>query len=58
MSNEQKDIKNVLTAKKLPCGGYAVYGIDMKTKNTAQVGYVGKTLAEFPYYFEGVKVEK
>lgn len=58
MSNETKDLKNVLTAKKLPCGGYAIYGIDMKTKNPTQVGYVGKGLAEFSCYLEGVKVEK
>jgi len=58
MSNEQKDNKNNLTAKKLPCGGYAIFGIDPKTKNPAQVGYVGKGLADVPYYLDGVKVEK
>ena len=30
--------------KQLPCGGYAVYGTDVKTKQEAQVGYIGAKL--------------
>ena len=30
-----------LTAKKLPCGGYAIFGTDSK-KNLVQIGYVSK----------------
>ena len=37
---ENKD----LTAKQLPCGGYAIYGVDPKTKSPAQIGYVGTNL--------------
>lgn len=30
--------------KQLPCGGWAIYGVDAKTKQLAQVGYVGASL--------------
>jgi hypothetical protein len=30
--------------KQLPCGGYAVYGTDVMTKQEAQVGYIGAKL--------------
>ena len=36
--------KDKPTAKKLPCGGIAIYGIDTKTKQTIQVGYIGANL--------------
>lgn len=30
--------------KKLPCGGYAIYGVDSKSKQEVQVGYIGAGL--------------
>jgi hypothetical protein len=56
MSNEQQP-KNDLTAKKLPCGGYAIYGMDTKTKSKTQIGYVGPNLS-VEAYLKDVKIEK
>lgn len=36
--------KDKLTAKKLPCGGTAIYGIDVKSKQVIQIGYIGANL--------------
>jgi len=44
-----------LTAKKLPCGGYAIFGTDSK-KNLVQIGYVGPNLPASEY-LKGVKIE-
>ena len=30
--------------KKLPCGGYGIYGIDIKNKQQIQIGYIGAKL--------------
>lgn len=46
-----------LTAKQLPCGGYAIFGIDIKTKNRIQIAYVGPGLPA-EEYLKGVKIEK
>jgi len=54
MSNEQnKD----LTAKQLPCGGYAIFGFDAKTKAIFFSCYIGANLP-LEGYFQGIKVEK
>jgi len=54
MSNEQnKD----LIAKQLPCGGYAIFGFDLKSKAKIQIGYVGANLP-LEGYLQGIKVEK
>jgi hypothetical protein len=37
-------IKEKTKLKQLPCGGYAIYGIDIKTKQEVQVGYIGSKL--------------
>jgi len=37
-------IKEKTKLKQLPCGGYAVYGVDIKTKQEVQVGYIGPNL--------------
>lgn len=55
MSNELPEPKD-LTAKQLPCGGYAIYGTDSK-KNRLQVGYLGPKLP-VEEYLKGVKIEK
>ena len=58
MSNEQSEQKNIVTGKRLPCGGIAVYGIDIKTKQKIQIGYIGKNLAEASYWTQDIKLEK
>jgi len=55
MPNELPEAKD-LTAKQLPCGGYAIYGTDSK-KNRLQVGYVGSKLPA-DEYLKGIKLEK
>ena len=44
--------------KKLPCGGYAIYGIDFKTKQEVQVGYVGAGLNAEAYLPAGAEISK
>lgn len=39
--SEKKEKVNI---KKLPCGGYAIMGIDIKSKQIVQVGYIGPNL--------------
>lgn len=36
--------KEKLTAKKLSCGGTAIYGLDVKSKQVIQIGYIGANL--------------
>jgi len=36
--------KEKVKVKKLPCGGYAIYGVDFKSKQEVQIGYVGANL--------------
>lgn len=55
MPNELPEAKD-LTAKPLPCGGFAIYGTDSK-KNRLQVGYLGPGLPA-EEYLKGVKIEK
>jgi hypothetical protein len=55
MPNELPEPKD-LTAKKLPCGGYAIFGTDSK-KNRLQVGYLGPNLPK-EEYLKGIKEEK
>lgn len=33
-----------IKVKQLPCGGYAIYGVDIKSKQEVQVGYIGANL--------------
>ena len=30
--------------KQLPCGGYAIIGVDIKSKTETQIGYIGQGL--------------
>ncbi len=55
MSNEQKEKSK---GKVLPCGGIAVYGIDLKSKQEVQVGYIGKELAQVPYWTQNIQISK
>jgi len=48
---------NITKAKKLAEGGYALYAIDLKTKQETQVGYIGENLTLEAWLPQGVKVE-
>jgi len=47
----------ITKAKKLKEGGYALYGIDPKTKSEIQVGYIGEGLPLEGYLPKGLKIE-
>ena len=47
----------ITKAKKLKEGGYALYGIDPKTKTETQVGYIGDNLDLKGLLPQGVKIE-
>jgi len=47
-----------IRVKKLPCGGYAIYGIDFKTKQEVQVGYVGAGLNAEAYLPKNAEIIK
>jgi len=51
-----KKEKSIL--KPLPCGGYAIQGIDTKTKQTIQVGYIGKNLSLDGFFPDGYEIKK
>lgn len=53
-----QDKPNKISGKKLPCGGIAIYGIDLKSKQLVQIGYIGKNLAEFSYWTENIEFQK
>ena len=41
---DMSETKQQIKVKKLPEGGWAVYGIDPKEKKEIQVGYIGENL--------------
>jgi len=43
--------------KKLPCGGYGIYGIDIKSKQHIQIGYIGAKLNLEAYLPPGVTIQ-
>jgi len=43
--------------KKLPCGGYAIFASDSKSKTLVQVGYLGANLPVEGYLPKDVVVE-
>jgi hypothetical protein len=47
----------ITKAKKLKEGGYALYGVDPKTKQEMQVGYIGEGLPLDGYLPKGLKIE-
>ena len=47
----------ITKAKKLKEGGYALYGIDPKTKTEIQVGYIGESLTLEAWLPKRVKIE-
>ena len=56
MSNDPKKEKSI--ARKLPCGGYAIYTNDIKTKTLMQTGYIGSNLKLEAWLPEGTVIEK
>lgn len=50
-------IKEKPKVKKLSCGGYAVYGIDTKSKQEIQIGYIGANLNVESFLPAGVTVQ-
>jgi len=44
--------------KQLPCGGYAIFTIDNKTKQLVQTGYVGSKLESSAYLPTGSSIQK
>lgn len=50
-------IKEKPQVKKLPCGGYAIYGIDNKSKQEIQVGYIGSNLNVEAFLPAGVTIQ-
>jgi hypothetical protein len=43
--------------KKLPCGGHAIYGIDFKSKQQVQIGYIGANLNLEAYLPPGITLQ-
>lgn len=52
------DTKTSYKVKKLPEGGWAIYGIDSKTKQESQVGYIGENLDLQGFLPEGAQIVK
>ena len=52
------DNKTTYKVKKLPEGGWAIYGTDPKTKTEAQVGYIGENLKVEAFLPEGAQLVK
>jgi len=47
-----------IKVKKLPCGGHAIYGVDTKTKQLIQLGYIGANLPLDGFLPAGYILEK
>ena len=49
------ETKQQIKVKKLPEGGWAMYGIDTKEKKEVQIGYIGENLKVEAFIQEGDK---
>jgi len=56
MSNDTK--KETTIARKLACGGYAIYANDVKTKTLMQIGYIGSSLKPEAWLPAGTVIER
>lgn len=54
--SEQKTEKAII--KQLPCGGYAILGVDTKNKTAVQTGYIGKDLPLEGFFPNGYTVQQ
>lgn len=52
------DAKQQIKVKKLPEGGWAIYGIDSKEKKEIQIGYIGENLNAEAFLPEGAQLIK
>jgi len=52
------DAKQQIKVKKLPEGGWAIYGIDSKEKKEIQIGYIGENLNAEAFLPEGAQLVK
>ena len=52
------ETKTSYKVKKLPEGGWAIYGTDPKTKTEAQIGYIGENLKVEAFLPEGAQLNK
>jgi len=50
--------KTSYKVKKLPEGGWAIYGIDPKEKKETQIGYIGENLKVEAFLPEGAQLVK
>jgi len=52
------ETKQQIKVKKLPEGGWAIYGIDTKEKKEIQIGYIGESLKVEAFIPEGAQLVK
>ena len=52
------ETKQQIKVKKLPEGGWAMYGIDTKEKKEVQIGYIGENLKVEAFIPEGAQLVK
>lgn len=52
------ETKTTIKVKKLPEGGWAIYGIDPKEKKEIQMGYIGENLNVEAFVPEGAQLIK
>lgn len=55
---EMSETKQQTKVKKLPEGGWAIYGIDPKEKKEVQIGYIGENLNVEAFIPEGAQLIK
>ena len=56
--SEQTQKQEQTKIKQLPCGGYAIIGVDSKSKAETQIGYIGQNLPLEGYFPGGYIISK
>jgi hypothetical protein len=56
--SEQTQKQEKTKIKQLPCGGYAIIGVDGKSKAETQIGYIGQNLPLEGYFPGGYIISK
>jgi len=57
-NTDMSENKDKPTVRRLPCGGHAIFAVDPKTKQSTQIGYIGKNLPLDGYMPAGTIVQK
>jgi len=57
-NRNMSETKQQLKVKKLPEGGWAIYGIDNKEKKEIQIGYIGENLNVEAFLPAGAQIVK